>query len=234
MENLIEKIELARHSSDAMDALLTEYLPLIKQEAGRQSSLGLEYDDRVSLAMITFTNCVQQYTAGRGNFAGYVATSIRNRLIDEAKKQGRHSQRTVPLEVEDEESNVISFQQHAAIQEHQRREQGSALAEEIDRLTAQLSVFGIRLESLDRISPKHQRTRNQCARAARVLAGDPELAQRMIQTRQLPVTKLAELSGVSQKTIEKFRQYIITAALVYTGDFSGIEAFLPKGVEEDE
>lgn len=211
-----------------MDALLTEYLPFIRQEAGRQGGLGLEYDDRVSLGLSAFMRSVQQYDPGRGSFMGYAATSIRNALIDEAKKQSRHAQNTIPLEQEEDDGKTISFQYQAAAREHERQVENAALAEEIDLLEADLAPFDITLDSLDTISPKHRRVCLQCVAAARLLAQDGGAVQAMVRTKQLPVSALAQQTGVPAKTIAKFRKYIITVTLVYWHGYTGIERFFPK------
>lgn len=61
MHDLPARIERAKTDSAALDALLNEYLPFIRQEAGRHDVWGVDYDDRVSIGMLAFANCVQQY-----------------------------------------------------------------------------------------------------------------------------------------------------------------------------
>lgn len=235
MQSLPEKIEYAKENTDAMNSLVTEYLPFIRQEAGKQTTLGIDYDDRVSLGMAAFMRSVQQYNPGRGNFISYAATSIRNSLFDEAKKQSQHTRYNVPLEpdADAEDENTVSFQQAAATQAYQRQLQSQALAEEIDLLEELLAPFGIDFDSLEEISPKHRRASLQCIRVGRALAADGDMADQLEKTGQVPVSALAKRTGISAKTIAKFRKYIITVALVYRCEFRGIERFLPKeeGVE---
>lgn len=230
-QTLIAKLNHARQDNVAMDDLVAEYMPFIRREAGRQGLQSVENDDKVSLAMFAFVNCVRQYDEARGNFFGYAATAIRNRLLDEAKRQSRHAARTTPLEWEDPDSNVVSYQHLAAAKEHERQQHRAELAEEIDRYSARLADFGLELETLDLVSPKHSRLRRQCVAVARQLAHNTSMAQRFLSTRRLPISELSKLSGVSVKTLEKCRRYIVAIALILLEDFTEIGSFLP--VEEE-
>jgi RNA polymerase sigma factor len=49
----------------------------------------------------------------------------------------------------------------------------------------------------------------------------------MIQTRKLPIQGLAALSGVSEKTLEKYRRYIAAVIIIIHGDYPYIHSFLP-------
>lgn len=229
--SLLEKIKQARQSAPAMDSLVAEYLPFIRQEASRHSSLALESDDRVSLGMITFVNCVKLYDETRGSFLGYVSTAIRNRLLDEAKKQSNYARNTVPLEGDDQDENTSSFHQHAAAKEHERRQRQAELVEEINRFSTQLADFGIDMNRLDVILPTHRRLRRQCVAAARKLAGDAALSKRFAGSGRLPAKDLSKLCGLPVKTIERCRQYIVAVTIILLGDFSRIESFLPDEEE---
>lgn len=234
MQNLLAKINQAKTDSAALDSLLHEYLPFIRQEAGRQAVPGIEYDDRVSIGMLTFANCVRQYQPDRGNFLSYTTVAIRNRLIDEARKQARAAQNTIPLETEDRENAVISFQEQAAIQAHTRQQQRAALAEEIALLSGQLQGFRVRFDDLDRQCPKHSRLRQECIQAAAALAKDPMQARRLMETRRLPIAYLAETSGLPVKTLEKFRRYLVAIAVIFIGDYPNIRSFVTpeEGLEQ--
>ena len=114
------------------------------------------------------------------------------------------------------------------MREHRRQQQNAALVEEIDLLEEQLGRFDIEFDSLEALSPKHERVRQRCMRAALRLTGDTDMARQLARTGRLPVSQLAKASGVPIKTIEKFRKYIITIAIIYINDYSGIAAFLPE------
>ncbi len=62
----------------------------------------MEYDDKLSVAMITFINCVRQYDSDKGNFITYVQVSIKNRIIDEIRKEQRYPKNFVSIESEED------------------------------------------------------------------------------------------------------------------------------------
>lgn len=105
--------------------------------------------------------------------------------------------------------------------------QSAALAEEIFLLSEQLGAFGIQFGELDQMCPKHKRLREQCIRAAATLAADPAQARRLMETKRLPISYLADTCGLPVKTSEKFRKYLIAVAVIYMGDYPGIQEFVP-------
>lgn len=227
MQDLLSKIDTAKADSAALDALLSEYLPFIRQVAGKQAVLGIEYDDCVSIGMLTFADCVRQYQPERGNFLSYCTVCIRNRLIDESRRQLRAVQNNVPLEVEEDDNNLVSFQDKAAIRAHARAKERDAMAEEIALLASQLREYRVRFDDLDRTCPKHSRLREQCIQAAIALAQDPAQARRLQESKRLPITYLADRFDIPVKTLEKFRKYLIAVAVIYMGDYPHVREFIP-------
>lgn len=150
MNDLEQRILLAQQDNCELDSLLADYLPYIKKQLSNMTTLGLEYDDMLSLAMLTFVNCVRQYTENRGGFLNFAAVSIKNRLIDEGRKQKRYSSKLVDLE---------SYQD---ITDYSIEQERMSLSDEIVALSKALAVFNITFTELPSICPKQDRARNQC------------------------------------------------------------------------
>lgn len=235
MSDLTARIEHAQRDRQALESLITDYLPFIKKEVAKAGP-ALDYDDRLSLGMLVFMNCVLQYEDGRGGLLPYAAKCIRNRLVDEVRKQGAYSGKTISLAANEEDESVLGIEERASLQEYDREQERRELAEEIDLLAGRLLPFGIRMADLPAISPKQRRAREQCAALAREVMGDEELRRGLLANGRLPQEELAKRFSLSKKTIEKHRKYIVTLCIILTGEFPGIGAYLPaemrKEVEE--
>lgn len=228
VEGLEERLEMARREPAQLDRLLDDYLPFLRGQAARAAPGQLEYDDRLSLAMLTFVGCVRQYTPGRGGFLSFCSVCIRNRLADEERKL-RRSPKVVPLFGED----ALSQEREAALAHYDREQERQTLAEEIASYQACLEPYGITFGDLARLCPKRQGARQLCVSAARALVGEAEMAATLVEKKRVAQTELALRLGVSPKTIEKHRKYIAAVALLLLGDYPGIQAFLPIAGEVD-
>ncbi len=65
-----------------------------------------------------------------------------------------------------------------------------------------------------------------CFRISRNLLDDMELSSELFLKRTLPVRTLVERCGVSRKTVERHRRYIIAVCIVLSGDFETIREYI--------
>ena len=86
MDDIENREQKAQSDSSELELLISDYLPLLKQ-AGAAASGILEYEDRLSLAMLTFISCVRQYTEKRGSFISFFSVCFHNRITDEIRRQ---------------------------------------------------------------------------------------------------------------------------------------------------
>lgn len=227
MENLIENLNDAKDNVETQNALLKEYLPFVKKQIGNSTGLNtsiakLDYDDRLSISMLVFVNCIKQYDERKGSFVNYVSVSIKNRLLDEAKSLSNKGN-VVTIE----EKQVEQLSQSAYDKDQERKE----LASEITQLNSILKKYAITFQELSTICPKQKRSRKQCYLIAKSLIDDRSMKEKLIKNLQISQQELSLKLGISIKTIEKYRKYIVTVALILMGDYPNIKAFLP-GYEE--
>ena len=90
MNDIENRIKKAQSDSAELEQLLSDYLPLLKKQAGAAASPLLDYEDRLSLAMLTFVSCVRQYTENRGSFISFFSVCFHNRINDEIRRQNRY------------------------------------------------------------------------------------------------------------------------------------------------
>ncbi|HEX3031808.1 MAG TPA: hypothetical protein VHS59_06135 [Bacillota bacterium] len=99
---------------------------------------------------------------------------------------------------------------------------------EIEELDKLLIVYGIQFEDLPDIAPRHRETRANLIKAAKGLAEQEQLMEKFLSRRSLPVKELSLVTGVTPKTIEKGRKYIITITLIlyYYQEFSCLRSYI--------
>lgn len=226
----------------AREALLKRYAPFALKVASRVTGSYVEMgrDDEASMALMAFNEAIDSYDPDRGaSFLGFVQTVIRRRLIDYFR-QGQFRRREVPLSalVEDENAESaleggraaglsrLEAARAAAEWAHADWEEASDRQDEVLRFRELLAVYGISLAELVRASPRHEDARRRAMEAARVLASRPELVGYLRRRGELPLKELEALVGLSRKTLERQRKYIIAIALILTEELPHLEAYL--------
>ena len=99
-------------------------------------------------------------------------------------------------------------------------------ADEIDAANRTFAPYGFSFYDLAACSPRTDKTRGSCARAAAALLASPLLLAELCHTHGLPVKALAKQSGVSSKLIERHRRYLIAAVLLLSGDYPMLSGYL--------
>lgn len=228
MDTLEERVRYAKQDREERNRLVAEYVPFIKKQVSRFPDSYMEREDMVSIAMLTFSGCIMQYEPQKGKFLSFAGICIRNRLIDELRKC-KAAPVIVPLY---EEGGMIWESGQLSMTEYDREQERESLAEEIEEISKKLAEYGINFLGLPKVCPKHKKARQRCMEAARLVIQEGALKEKLLVQKQLPQKDLAGLSGLSIKTIEKHRKYIILLALILLGGYPGIRTFLPDGEEE--
>lgn len=231
MEELTQRIARAKRDDAELERMVADYLPFIKKEVGKTGAQALEYDDRISLGMLVFMGCVRQYEEQRGAFLSYASTCIRNRLVDEVRKQDKAG--TVSFTLDEEAESGATLDARVSLAAYDKKQEQLGLQEEIGLLSDQLAAYGISFGDLARICPRQKRSRALCADLARQVLDEEEMRAGFQQSGRLPQRELARKAGVSEKTVEKYRRYIVALLVIYQGDYPGIGAYIPGYREVD-
>lgn len=228
MHDIEQRILVAQKDKTELNELLKDYLPYIKKQLIGMSTTGLEYDDMLSLSMLTFMNAVKQYRPNHGNFLSFCAICIKHRLIDEGRKQKKYmaKQTFFTLQQEDRQ-NEIELEE-ASISVYNKHLEQEELAYEIKSFSKQVEDFGFSFADLPRICPKQQRARLQCYAIANAIKNTPNMRENLLNHHKLGQSELAEKFSISTKTVEKHRRYIVALALLLIGDYPCIRAYLPQ------
>lgn len=231
-----------RGDKAAREELIDRYAPFALKVASRVTGgyVRLGEDDESTVALLAFNEAIDRYDPGRGGgFLGFAEEVIRRRLIDHYRR-GRAGRREVPLSALSDaggldgtlageaggESGPPPAEVLAAEWVHREREDEAERREEVLRYRELLAAYGISLEELVRLSPRHEDARRRAIEAARALAARPELVESLRRRGELPLKELVGLAGLSRKTLERQRKYIIAVALILTEGLPYLEAYL--------
>jgi RNA polymerase sigma factor len=221
---LTERLALAKDDRAALSRLLIEYMPFIKKCV---SSVFFKADMRrehFGAAMLAFIQSVRTYHTENGAFIPYARVVIRNRLLDEARKE----QRRLKHEEQLPEDREIAARESYDIAERQ------AIQSEIAEVSGEFSLWGFDWKVLSKCCPKQKRTRRTCAFIARAILLDSEMAEEVIASRKIPVQRLVLLTGIREKIFEKYRRYIGALVVILQGDYPYLHSFLPHIYDEYE
>lgn len=235
-DNLRTLVRAARaDGAEARNMLIEKYQPFILKTAAAVSRRYLRpgEDDEISVAMMAFNEAIDSYNLqGNVPFLPFAEIVVRRRLVDFFRSQAaRHKE--LPLsslgpETDEEQRDAPRLHALAreAENEHIRVEESIERREEILRFRAILDRYGLSFETLMRTTPKHADSRERLIEVARAVAGVPRLVEQIKRRRALPINEAALISGLSRKTIERHRHYILAVILVLINDLPHMQSFL--------
>ncbi len=192
-------------------------------------------DDEWAVALYAFSRAIDLYDSSKGDFLPFSQMVIRRELVDAYRAQARHApEMTVAPHVLDGDGDPEEDPEHVylAVVRDSVDASDHSLHDEIVAANAMLGTYGFRFFDLTECSPRQEKTRRECAAAIRGLLRDPPLLVELLrQNKKLPIAELQRLSGVSRKTLDRYRKYIIMAALVLSEDYPQLAEYL-KFVKE--
>lgn len=217
----------------ARERLIHDYTPFVlrvaSQAAGRYLQVGV--DEEYSIGLLAFNEAIDAYDPGKGAFLSFAQTVIRRRLIDYFR-QRHHRPPETSLEAEAEgeaEGHASPALEQAARRAWSQHEETWQRSEEIAEFRRILRGYDIELADLARACPKHADTRARVLRVAHRLAEDAVLAGSVVKHKVLPLRAMAGLladTGVSRKTVERHRKYLMAVFLLLVHDFPYLKAYV--------
>ena len=198
---IISQVYKAKKDSHAADELIQAYMPFIKSETAKFLNRPPDKsDDELSIAMFAFYESIQNYSKLRGSFLKFAALHIKNRLIDNYRKEKRNKGQ-ISLDVSDDEKQDLKDtirDEHDKYQENELRE---ATQQEIAELSAQMQDFGVSMTDVAENSPRQRRTLEICQRAVQYARNNPEILDDFLRTKRVPLAKLADHAWLVKKGV---------------------------------
>lgn len=224
MTKINERAVRAGYSETEFEALISEYRPFIAscvyKTAGKHTDT---HDDAMSIAMIAFEEAIRRYDPCSGNFLAFAGNVIRCRLIDQMRKN-RNAARVISLDSYVREDAAKDRRrdrvQYEFLSQKPQSRYDDPVKLEVDELSSALQEYGLRFADVARCSPKAQKTKAACRKAARLLSGEPGLLEELRRTGQLPARQIEQITGISRKTMARHRSYIMCLAEILAGEYT--------------
>ena len=227
--------QVQQGQDELRDELVQKYLPFIlkvtSQSCKRFVRLGV--DDEVSIALMAFNEALDKYDCSQStSFFSFAEAVIKRRMIDYFRKKGREN-REIPWSAisHDEDGLETTFQLDKLTWEkakeiHFEKEVTVLRRDEILEYQKELKYYGISLQELVEVSPKHQDARKSAYEIASLISGNEQFRSHLQRTKTLPLKELELIAKISRKTLERQRKYIIALAIILIGRFYFLEEYL--------
>ncbi|EGL82689.1 RNA polymerase, sigma 28 subunit, SigI [Caldalkalibacillus thermarum TA2.A1] len=225
-----ELVKQAKVNIEMRNELISQYTPFMIKVTSKVCKQYIDRSrDEFSIAMEAFNEAIETYDADQGShFLSFAEMVIRRRVIDYIRKETRQT-RDIFLEQEskDDEEQVESLAQiNASISQYHKELERERRREEIQEYQLLLKKFDITFSELVECCPKHIDARENAKQIAKTLASKPELANYLMEKKQLPLKQLLKFVQCSRKTVERNRKYIIAMALIYIGQFESLRVYI--------
>ncbi|MBR2765579.1 MAG: hypothetical protein IKE03_06325 [Blautia sp.] len=221
----------AKEDKEVFERFLREREDLILRVTARITGTSVsKSDDEWSIALQAVAAAIGSYEPERGGFWPYAALVMRSRLRDwfrsTAAERAEISTRPEVLEGNAGEEDE-DYGMQAAIMEKTAVSVDTSLRDEIVALQEELSAYGISFFELAECSPHAQKTRETCAGLVCALFLPPPPLTALLRVKHvLPVKEMLGRYRVSRKVVDRYRKYLITAALILDGDYPGLSEYL--------
>ena len=230
---IVQMVCAAKSNTELADELIRSYLPFIRAEAARfMGRPCTETDDENSIAMMAFYEAVMSYEKRRGAFLPYAAMLIRSRLIDESRREKRHSHQ-LSLEEENGEGRTVMDSLSFSEDPYELSANLEATQQEIGELAGVMHRFQVSFADVADHAPQQERTLAACGRAIRYAGERKDLLEELLRTGRLPMAELVKGSGVERKTLERHRKYILAMLLIQTNGYEIIRGHLRHLLSEE-
>ncbi len=223
-----QRVVAIRNDPQAVDTFISEYTPFVISCARKVSGKYWldEQQDEYSTALYAFLCAIQAYDAQKGKFLTFAKNVIRTQLIDEHRKNQKHSNRNIPIENSKEQENY--FICSASLEQFYREDDAEYRRWEIRQFKQELALWGITLDELLTVSPKHFFTRTLCCRAVDFVYKRPDLSNQVLKKRTFPFAEIEKSLKIPKKKLERFRKYLIAMLILKAGDYEYLKAYVSE------
>jgi RNA polymerase sigma factor len=217
-QSLEQTIRLAQKGDlCARDELIKNHRDFIARISSRACKRPLTWDnDELSVALIAFNEAVDKFSPDEGAaFQTFAQRVIRNRLVDYFRKESKHRHLSLsPMDPDDEE--LSRFDLEHSNKQYQEAESQALFADVVEGYIETLNEYGVTLDDLVKVSPKHRDSRETLMNVALRLSSEASLLESLKRNKLLPIKELELLTGVKRRVLEKGRKYLIALVLIIT------------------
>lgn len=194
-------VSLQKSTSQEKEDFIKEFTPFILSTASQRIGryVEVENDEAYSVALQSFYKAILSFQEEKGHFLPFAKLLIDRDLLNHLKKEK-------PLEPSVDEIPFSDSQEE--LLDH------LLLKEEIEVFVKDLERFGLQLEDLVELVPKHRDTKEKARQLAFVLAEDEDLMNMIFRKYTLPMTRISLKYQISRKVLYGSREYILSILVV--------------------
>lgn len=194
-------VSLQKSTSQEKEDFIKEFTPFILSTASQRIGryVEVENDEAYSVALQSFYKAILSFQEEKGHFLPFAKLLIDRDLLNHLKKEK-------PLEPSVDEIPFSDSQEE--LLDH------LLLKEEIEVFVRDLERFGLQLEDLVELVPKHRDTKEKARQLAFVLAEDEDLMNMIFRKYTLPMTRISLKYQISRKVLYGSREYILSILVV--------------------
>ncbi|MEG2420674.1 MAG: RNA polymerase subunit sigma [Oscillospiraceae bacterium] len=236
MPTLDQRVTAAKGNDREQETLMTEFKPFILKCASDCAKHYItDSDDEWSVALSAFGEALMGYSDGEGSFLGFAKLVIRRRLYDyfDANQKFRREIPVAPSvfsgEGEDDEDVTDVLLQ---VKETLVYAPDHTAADEIEAANQVFAGYGFSFFDLVDCSPKAEKTKTACTKAAVYLLKSPLLVAELRHTKLLPMKLLEKDCKVPRKILDRHRKYIIAVVEMLSGEYPTLADYLQVVREE--
>lgn len=235
-ETTISMVLAAKTDEIAREKLIrTSSQTILRSASAAAKRYVTESDDEWSVALYAFSKAIDAYSPEKGEFLPFAQMLIHRSLIDYYRSENRHRPE-IPVAPEvmegngEEEENADAY---LAVVKQSMQKEDHSLQDEIMEANELFSAFGFSFYDLTACSPKQEKTRRECILAVRYMMNPRERAEDFKRTARLPIREIKKATGVSAKTLDRYRKYLVAVILLLSGDFPHLAEYLKPFREEE-
>ena len=225
--NNMRVVEIANDPEKLNRFLTDEQKHIIRLTSKITHSSVTTSDDEWAIALYATAKAAQTYDESKGDFWSYASVVIKNRLNDHYRKKTKNE---LPVSPQVFAGNADEESPDAALQKEITGRTAvvddNSLKYEIEAITAELAKYDISFFDLADVSPKAGKTKETCRSIIRAILEPPPLVDDIKKKGVLPIKALSLRCEFSTKLTDRYRKYIMAAAMILDGDYPGISEYL--------
>lgn len=182
----------------------------------------VENDEAFSIALSAFAESVEKYDENRGNFFSFARLVMESRLKTFLIKENKQVK---AQSIEDLGDEGIE------IPDPMSRERND-LCDEIDLYREELLKFGLTLEKLATVAPKHRDARENAKEIGAIAGRDKPTVELTYKKKKLPIRAVAKVARATERVVQRNKTFILGTLIVFANELTQLINFISGDEEE--
>ncbi len=231
LEDLVAEIQSGDES--LLNHVLEDYKPFVKRSVSSVCKRYIrESDDEFSIGLIAFHDAIMRFDLERGgSLLAFADVIIKRKVIDYIRLNQKHSNVMLDYMSNEDEGQTSILDQSMSLEEYEKQLDIQKRQEEIKTFSELLKGYNLTFQDLVEQSPKHKDARINALQVAKLVSENKGFCEYLQHKKKLPLKKLEKEVGLSRKTLERNRKYIIALVLILIGDFNYLKDYLKGRLE---